>query len=139
VGSAMLSRSEPTVKVLDCDVQPRQGRLAVGRLVGKVSLITGAARGQGVAKARLFAAEGAAVVMTDVLDEPGEALAATLRSQGASASSILMSRRRSNGERLSIMCGGRTVDSMFSSTMQGWRSGMACSTRPSTNGTPYFA
>jgi 3alpha(or 20beta)-hydroxysteroid dehydrogenase len=58
---------------------------AMGRLTERVSLITGAARGQGAAEARLFAAEGATVVMTDILDEPGEALAATLRSQGASA------------------------------------------------------
>lgn len=43
-----------------------------GRLTGKVAIITGAARGQGEAEARLFAAEGAAVVLTDVLaDEVG--------------------------------------------------------------------
>ena len=38
-----------------------------GRLEGRVALITGAARGMGAAEARLFAAEGAKVVVTDVL------------------------------------------------------------------------
>lgn len=42
----------------------------VGQLAGKVALVTGAARGQGAAEARLFAAEGARVVITDVLDGP---------------------------------------------------------------------
>jgi cyclopentanol dehydrogenase len=40
----------------------------MGRLTGKIALISGASRGQGAAEARLFAAEGAAVVLTDVLD-----------------------------------------------------------------------
>src|SRR5438445_9515623 len=40
-----------------------------GRLEGKVAIITGAARGQGEAEARLFAADGASVVLTDVLDD----------------------------------------------------------------------
>lgn len=47
----------------------------MGRLDGKVSLITGAARGQGAAEARLFAAEGSTVWITDVLDGEGEAVA----------------------------------------------------------------
>ena len=47
-----------------------------GRLDGKVALITGAARGQGAAEAALFAAEGATVVATDVLDDEGERAAA---------------------------------------------------------------
>lgn len=49
-----------------------------GRLDGKVALITGAARGQGEAEARRFVAEGARVLLTDVLDEEGEAVAASL-------------------------------------------------------------
>ncbi len=47
----------------------------MGRLEGKVALITGGARGQGAAEGRLFAAEGAGVVLTDVLDAEGEATA----------------------------------------------------------------
>ncbi len=44
----------------------------MGRLDGKIALITGGARGQGAAEGRLFAAEGASVVLTDVLDAEGE-------------------------------------------------------------------
>lgn len=55
---------------------------AVGRLHGKVAIITGAARGQGEAEARRFVAEGAQVLLTDVLDAEGQAVADSL---GASA------------------------------------------------------
>ncbi|NKE61858.1 glucose 1-dehydrogenase [Lentzea sp. PSKA42] len=48
------------------------------RLSGKVALITGAARGQGAAAARRFVAEGARVMLTDVLDDQGKELAAEL-------------------------------------------------------------
>ncbi|MEV6509604.1 glucose 1-dehydrogenase [Streptomyces sp. NPDC051642] len=57
----------------------------MGKLDGRVVIVTGAARGQGEQEARLFAAEGAKVVVADVLDEQGEALAKEL---GASASYV---------------------------------------------------
>ncbi|MFF3174533.1 SDR family NAD(P)-dependent oxidoreductase [Streptomyces sp. NPDC057900] len=50
----------------------------MGKLDGRTVLISGAARGQGEQEARLFAAEGARVVIADVLDEQGEALAKEL-------------------------------------------------------------
>jgi 3alpha(or 20beta)-hydroxysteroid dehydrogenase len=50
----------------------------MGELDGKVAIITGAARGQGAAAARLFVAEGARVVIGDVLDDVGKELAASL-------------------------------------------------------------
>jgi 3alpha(or 20beta)-hydroxysteroid dehydrogenase len=49
-----------------------------GRVAGKVALITGAARGMGAAHARRFIAEGARVVLGDILDAEGAALAAEL-------------------------------------------------------------
>ena len=45
------------------------------RLGGRTAIITGAAQGMGAAHARLFVAEGARVVLTDVLEEQGRALA----------------------------------------------------------------
>ncbi|MFF7262028.1 SDR family NAD(P)-dependent oxidoreductase [Streptomyces sp. NPDC008159] len=47
----------------------------MGKLDGRVVLVTGAARGQGEQEARLFREEGARVVVADVLDDQGEALA----------------------------------------------------------------
>src|SRR3954466_4165851 len=50
----------------------------MGRVEGKVALITGAARGMGASHARLLAGEGAKVVLGDVLDEEGAATAAEI-------------------------------------------------------------
>jgi len=53
------------------------------RLKDKVAIVTGGAHGMGEAEARLFAKEGAAVVIADVLNDMGEAVAADINaSQG---------------------------------------------------------
>lgn len=54
----------------------------MGRLDGKVALVTGAARGTGAVTARLLAEEGARVVVADILDELGAEVA---REIGAAA------------------------------------------------------
>lgn len=55
------------------------------RFTDKTVVVTGGSRGQGEAEVRLFAAEGAHVIIADVLENDGEALAAELRRQGTKA------------------------------------------------------
>ncbi len=57
----------------------------MSRLAGKIAIVTGAARGTGEQTARLFANEGAKVVIADVLEEEGEATAQDI---GESASFV---------------------------------------------------
>jgi NAD(P)-dependent dehydrogenase (short-subunit alcohol dehydrogenase family) len=54
-------------------------------LIGKVAIVTGGARGIGAATAEALSASGARVVVTDVLDDEGEATAAHLRAGGCDA------------------------------------------------------
>ena len=57
----------------------------MGKLDGMVALISGAARGQGEAEARLFAREGAAVALGDVLEEDGRRVAESIIDAGGQA------------------------------------------------------
>ena len=58
------------------------------RLEGKVAMVTGGARGQGAAEARMFAREGAKVVIADVLDPDGMAVAAEINELGGDATYV---------------------------------------------------
>ena len=60
----------------------------MGRLDGKVALISGGARGQGAAEARMFASEGACVVFGDILDDEGRRVEAEIRELGGQATYI---------------------------------------------------
>lgn len=53
-----------------------------GKLTGRIAVVTGGARGQGEATARLFAAEGAQVVIADMLEQEGRAVADSLGEAG---------------------------------------------------------
>jgi len=55
------------------------------RLAGKVALVSGGARGMGAAEARLFAREGARVVIGDVLEAEGKAVEADVNAKGGEA------------------------------------------------------
>ena len=60
----------------------------MGRLDGKVALISGGARGQGALEAELFAAEGAAVVFGDVLDDAGREVERRINEAGGAAAYV---------------------------------------------------
>ena len=58
------------------------------RLEGKIAIVTGAARGMGEVEARLFAEEGATVVVCDVTDDAGQRVADDIVSNGGRAEYI---------------------------------------------------
>ena len=58
------------------------------RLEGKVAIISGASGGMGAEEARLFAREGASVVIADIIDDDGEAVARQIEDSGGEATYI---------------------------------------------------
>jgi len=57
----------------------------MGKLDGKVALISGGARGQGAAEAEIFCREGAKVVFGDIRDDEGKKVEAAIRASGGEA------------------------------------------------------
>src|ERR671936_1279306 len=74
----------------------------MGRLDGKVALISGGARGQGAAEAKLFAREGAHVVFGDVLDEDGRQVEAEIRTAGGDATYVHLDVTREDDWRAAV-------------------------------------
>ncbi len=76
----------------------------MGGFDGKVVLISGGARGQGAAEARAFAAEGAAVVFGDILEEEGAAVQAGIEASGGTAAYLHLDVTQEDDWRRAVGC-----------------------------------
>ena len=72
------------------------------RLEGKVTLISGGARGQGAVEAKLFAREGAKVVFGDILDESGKQVEAEIHEAGGEAAYVHLDVTREDDWRTAV-------------------------------------
>ena len=72
------------------------------RLEGKVALISGGARGQGAAEGKLFAREGASVVLGDLLDDEGKKVEAEIAESGGKATYVHLDVTRDSDWRMAI-------------------------------------
>lgn len=104
-------------------------------LVGKVAIVTGAARGIGSATAEALAAAGATVILTDVLDDEGPAVVARLQAEGHRATyehldvsdeagwAALVARVQADQGRLDVLvnnAGIGTLADVETETAEGW-------------------
>ena len=74
----------------------------MGRLDGKVALISGGARGQGAAEARLFVREGARVILGDILNEEGKQVETEIRASRGEATYVHLNVTREADWRVAV-------------------------------------
>ncbi|PKB63838.1 MAG: cyclopentanol dehydrogenase [SAR202 cluster bacterium Io17-Chloro-G2] len=74
----------------------------MGRLDGKVAIVSGGARGQGATEAKMFAREGAKVVLGDVLDEEGKQVEAQINESGGDATYVHLDVTREDDWRTAV-------------------------------------
>ena len=74
----------------------------MGRLDGKVALISGGARGQGTAETRLFVREGARVVFGDILDDEGKKVESEIRAAGGDVTYVHLNVTRETDWRAAV-------------------------------------
>jgi 3(or 17)beta-hydroxysteroid dehydrogenase len=72
------------------EIVKQESRNRIGRLEGKVAIVTGSAEGIGAATAKLFAREGAKVVVADINESKGQQVAEEIRQDGGEAIFIFM-------------------------------------------------
>jgi NAD(P)-dependent dehydrogenase (short-subunit alcohol dehydrogenase family) len=95
-----------------CIAASKEDLVMAGRLEGKVALISGGARGMGECEARLFAREGAKVVIGDVLDEQGRKTAVEITQQGGAAIYIHLDVTQESDWQKAIETAERTYDKL---------------------------
>src|SRR5262245_60024907 len=78
----------PWLKVEGIQPQHHAKEASMGRLDGKVALISGGAKGQGATEARMVVREGARVVFGDILDDDGKKVEAEIRASGGDATYV---------------------------------------------------
>jgi NAD(P)-dependent dehydrogenase (short-subunit alcohol dehydrogenase family) len=72
------------------EIVKQESRNRIGRLEGKVAIVTGSAEGIGAATAKLFAREGAKVVVADINESKGQQVAEEIRQDAGEAIFILL-------------------------------------------------
>ena len=114
------------------------------RLKDKVAIVTGGAHGMGEAEARLFAAEGAKVIVADILENGAARVAADIRASGGEAMAAridvtsesewmdLIAKALAAHGKLDILVNNAGISGSSVGDPDGWRAGIVSSpsTRP---------
>jgi hypothetical protein len=123
---------------------------SIMHLKDKVAIVTGGAHGMGEAEARLVGAEGAKVIVADILGSDAEIVAADIRAGGGEATAAkidvtsvaewvdLIAKALATYGRLDILVNNAGIPAVRSGTLTDWRAGIVSSpsTRPACSLAP---